>query len=218
MYAALMSLPFFKGVTEETVSDILEKTKLDLITYPKNHIIVSQGDPVERLGLILNGSLRFTTSLCEGKVLIGQTIPAGNWMMPEYLFGMERSYTATVISLDKSCLLWLDKEQMTRMFVTIPLCRLNLLNYLAYRAQCRQHNATNLLVENPLERWLIGVLINTTERRATNIKVKVGRDMLSKLLNLSVKATDECIRKLCEEKPLEYSNGAFIVHNRRDYF
>lgn len=218
MYDTIMFLPLFKGVTANDVSVFLEKTKLVFGNYDNDEVIISEGETIERLGFVVSGKVDVVTSLSDGKVVVRQSLGKGFWLEPESLFGYDRKSHCTVISNGKSGILWLTRDQLFELLAENYLCKFNYLNYLCYRAQCRQSTAEYMTMGNELERWLAVVLANTTERRALTVKIDVEFSCLAELLGIDEAKLRSQIQRLSRKKILRYVKGVFSIYNRRDYF
>lgn len=218
MYDTIMFLPLFKGVTEEDVSVFLEKTRLVFDNYNAGDVIIDKGEVVERLGFVVSGKVNVEMPLSGGKVIVRQTLGRGFWLEPESLFGYIRESRSRIVSNGKSGVLWLTRGQLFDVLEDNCLCRLNLMNYLCYRAQCRQLTAEYATEGRELERWLAIVLANTTERRAQTLRIEVEISVLAGILGLGESEVRAQILSLTRRKDLRYVKGVFNIYNRRDYF
>lgn len=218
MYDTIMYLPLFKGVTADDVSSFLERTKLDLRNYEDGNEIIPFDSVVERLGFVISGRVKVSTELAEGRVVVKQILGKGFWLLPEVLFGLVRESRSSIVSDGKTCVLWLTKEHVFELIAENYLCRVNYLNYLCYRAQCRHQCAEYMMSGTELERWLAVVLATTTERRAAAIKISVAFNVLASILGVDEETLKIQMQRFSRKRKVTYINGSLNIHNRKDYF
>ncbi len=86
---ALRDFPFLEGVTEEALGEFASLARCH--DYPKNNILLYQGDPPESVYLVVSGLVKITGTNEEGKEVILTRVEAGG------LFGL-------IAALDGGCL------------------------------------------------------------------------------------------------------------------
>ena len=60
MYETIMELPLFKGIGEDQLSVMLEKTSVEFLKFEEGEIISKADESVQYINFILNGRVRQT--------------------------------------------------------------------------------------------------------------------------------------------------------------
>jgi CRP/FNR family cyclic AMP-dependent transcriptional regulator len=115
--AGLLQVPYFAGVPPETLSSLADKASKK--TYPKNSIILNEGDESGPLFVILEGKVRVYLSESSGKEVTLSVQGAGSYFGELSLLDDEPR-SASVMTLEKTVCGLVAKSEFRRWWSDHP--------------------------------------------------------------------------------------------------
>lgn len=135
MYETIMQLPLFKGIGEDQLSQILEKTSLEFLKYEEGEKIFEPGQQVTTIDFIITGRVEQKYSLREYPLSVIETLGAGNVMGVLNLYGMETHYISTSRAIGRVNVMRMEKSQYMNILSSDRIFIMNFANYLSAAAQ-----------------------------------------------------------------------------------
>lgn len=135
MYDNLLLLPLFQGLSKNDLTTIIEKVKLNFLTYQKGDTIVRQGDPCHQLCFLLNGETTAHTKDAQHEFSLSEVLEGPYIIEPQSLFGMHPNYTSTYVANSPVSILMIDKSFIFSELNKYEIFRINYLNLLSNRCQ-----------------------------------------------------------------------------------
>lgn len=168
MYELLMQLPVFQGISDEQLTEIIEKIPFSFCQYEPGQVIIPQGEVCHSLTFVLSGTVRTQTPTFGHRVQIMQAFEAP-YTMPFYnLFGAETRHHDTVSAETRVGIMQLDKANFMRVLQQNPILLINVMNMLCTNAQ-KQHKAMDFSGESDPVLRLASWMLAFTERVAKTI-------------------------------------------------
>lgn len=127
--------PVFKGIPEEESKQLLSKIHYQVKKSYKDEVIVSAGDEVKNLYIILSGSVRGEMIDYSGKTIKIEDIEAPQPLAAAFLFGKENRFPVTVTANKKAELLAIPVAEFLRLLQFNTRLLRNYLNNISTRAQ-----------------------------------------------------------------------------------
>ena len=168
MFDTLMTLPLFRGVSQERMAETVGKAKFHFLKYLPNTTFIDAGERCTYLKFMLGGSARITTANADGRFKVAQTLTAPEVICPDFLFGIATSYPCSATAIDMVNILQVDKSDYLNILSSDPIFLINYLNYLATNAQKTIDGVMSITmgdVETRLALWVLCL----TQARATDI-------------------------------------------------
>ena len=106
----------FSGVNEENIKNISKDIKYYIKTYNKGEIIAHEDDECRSLSLVLSGVVEIQRLYLNGKYIVLNRLNEGDVFGEALVFSKARTYPATVISLNESKVLFIDKSDILKIF------------------------------------------------------------------------------------------------------
>lgn len=185
MYDTIMELPLFKGIGEEQLSQMLEKTKVEFLKFNEGEIILEKGEPVKNIDFIIGGQVRNRYQLENFAIEIEEIRGKGSMLGAMNLFGIEPMYPAISVAIGEVSLLRIEKSQYMNILQSDKIYILNFVNFLSAAAQ--------------------------KPRRLKIVKEKEGIALdLDELIKTIVSRTAEKVRIIGEDKDLAAYCGVNI--------
>ena len=135
MYETIMELPLFKGIGEDQLSVMLEKTSVEFLKFEEGEIISKADESVQYINFILNGRVRQTYQLDYYSIAVDEILGKGSVIGALHLFGMDTNYTGTSVALSKVSIMRIGKSQYMNILQSDKIYMLNFVNYLSAAAQ-----------------------------------------------------------------------------------
>ncbi|HEX2334366.1 MAG TPA: Crp/Fnr family transcriptional regulator [Burkholderiales bacterium] len=186
----LKGIPLFQGVSDADLRALAERAGLR--TYPKQAIIVSEGDETDSLYVVLSGRVKIYLADEHGKELILAIKGPGQYFGEMVLDGEPRS--ASVMTLEPSQFAILSRADFRAFLVTHAEVALQLIHNLIRVARGLNHSVRNLAmldVYGRVARILLdlaverdGKLVIPERLTQKDIAARVGasREMINRIL------------------------------------
>lgn len=121
--------PLFKNMSQEDHDQFLDRNVKEVLTYKKGETIAMQGDPINSVMLLVQGSVRTEMITLEGNILDIDIMEAVIPLAPSFIYGEKNSYPVDVIAAEPCVFLkiskdaWLDEmtnnKQLFKNFLTM---------------------------------------------------------------------------------------------------
>ena len=136
-FSLLRGLPLFQGLSNDSLSEIIEKTALAFSKVASGQTFVQQDTPCTRLTYVIRGSLTAISSSHDHSFSIEEhELHLPHVIEPETLMGMRTLYTRSYrAGSDSVQLMTLDKPTITDFMARYEVFRLNYLNQICHKAQ-----------------------------------------------------------------------------------
>ena len=82
MFDLLMELPLFRGVSHDTMKNIVGMAKFHFLKYPEGAVVVKENSPCTHITFVISGSVRLTTTNNNGRISVSQTLRAPDVIFP----------------------------------------------------------------------------------------------------------------------------------------
>ncbi len=116
----LSACPICSSLKIESTEDFLEDLKCTIKAYPKNELIIRQGDVCDALYMLMTGSVK-TEMITENGSLLGiEIIKAPRPLAPAFLFSDNNHFPVDVTALEEVEIMRIPKEEIMRLMMTNP--------------------------------------------------------------------------------------------------
>lgn len=137
----LANIPLFSGLSEQELGQISQQAVTR--TYPKNALIINEGDPAELLYVIKKGKVKVLLSDEAGKEVII------NYQGPGEYFGElalidEEQRSASVMTMEPSTFSVISKQSFRQVLANNPSIALSLIRDLTRRVRVLTDNVKSL--------------------------------------------------------------------------
>lgn len=181
MYDTIMDLPLFKGIGEEQLSQMLEKTKIEFLKFEDGDILALPHQQVKSIDFILSGKARNSYTMENFPIEIREILSHGNMIAPIRLFGLDTVYASKCEAIGNVSVLRVEKSQYMKILMTDKIYILNFVNYLSAAAQKCQ----KLMLAHPLP---------SIERTLSTLAYSVGSRQAEKIM---IAGSDEALAAYC---------------------
>ena len=125
----------FKGLNKSEIGFIINKVHHQVRTVEKNGIIAMEGDMLRHLIIVVEGSVVGEMMDFDGNILRVETIEASKSLATAFIFGEKNRFPVTVIALESTRLLLIEKDELLSLFSENKIVMRNFLDMISDRAQ-----------------------------------------------------------------------------------
>ena len=206
MYETIMELPLFKGIGEEQLSQLLEKTSVEFLKFEDGDKIADADDLVKAVDFILAGRVRLTHTLENFSIGVDEILGKGAVLGAIHLYGLDTTYGASSNALGRVSLMRISKSDYMKILLSDGIYMLNFVNYLSAAAQKGQFLFQNIKSAS-ITRSLHLLAFSFASRQADTVMVAAEDEEIAKYCGVS----DE---EFQEWKALELSHNRIIANQR----
>lgn len=116
----LSSCPICDHLTADNQEEFLMNLKCNFKSYPKNELIIRQGDLCDALHLLTVGSVKTEMITESGGIMSIETIIAPRPLAPAFLFSDNNHFPVDVTTLEEVEIMRIPKEEIMRVMMTDP--------------------------------------------------------------------------------------------------
>lgn len=215
MYENLMGLPLFNGVSYNRISEIVGNTKLAFFKYLAGERIITAGDPCTRLMFVIGGKVRLSIRNSSDRFIVSQTLEAPSVISPDFLFGRNTLFPATVTAIDTVSIMQIEKNDFISIVRNDEVCLFNYLNFISTNAQ-KAVDGVLALTSGSLEERIAFWIIALTQRDAKDITLSCRQRDLYSLFGVRRSSFIATLDSMKEHGLIEYSPNEIRVLSRTD--
>lgn len=130
-YSKLLLLPLFQGMSNDDLTLLVGRTKLDFRKAAPQTIIAKADESCQQLLFLLDGEVQVEGAAQNKHYIITETMHAPIAIQPERLFGLEQQYSRTFTATTPCNILSISKQEVLRLLEEHMIFRFNLLNITA---------------------------------------------------------------------------------------
>lgn len=210
MYDTIMELPFFKGIGEDQLSQLLEKTSVEFLKFEDGERVANENDPVKTVNFLLNGRVRQSYRLKNYDLSIDEILGKGAVVGGLNLFGMDTSYQGDCVAIGKLSMMRIDKSQYLNILRSDNIYIMNFVNYLSAAAQ----KGPDLMLDSQspsIRRTLEDLAFSIVSRRAETVMVAGENSEMARYCGVSDEEFEEwMVSELAHNRIITNQRGIFL--------
>jgi CRP-like cAMP-binding protein len=181
---ALLNCILFKNLNETNIAFLLRAVEYQLETYPKGATLAIEGDPCNRIGVVVSGKIELQNICPSGKVMTLTQLESGMVFGEAILFSGQHTYPITITAASKSEILFFKKEEVVYMLTHHPLVLENYLSLLSNRLFMLNSKVKTLSLETLRQKLSDFILKEYKKQKKLTLDIAMNRKEMSE--NLSV--------------------------------
>ncbi|MCW3805756.1 Crp/Fnr family transcriptional regulator [Plebeiibacterium marinum] len=134
-FTILEKSPLFMGLSLDEIDNTFDGIHYQLKKYSKGQMVVYSGQQVDKLYIVLSGSVKGEMIDFSGKTIKIEDIEAPRPLAVAFLFGKSNTFPVNIIANIDSQLLIIPKPSVLRIFQKNEKILLNFLNTISNRSQ-----------------------------------------------------------------------------------
>ena len=135
MIETLRETVVFNDLDEDTIKDILEKTKYEIKKYSLDEPIAFRGDEVKGLYIILKGTLITEMLTEEGNIIKIEELVPSDVIASAFIFGKKNSFPVDLNAKDEAEILFIERKEFLKILFSKEKILENFLNEVSNKTQ-----------------------------------------------------------------------------------
>ncbi|MGM9712843.1 MAG: Crp/Fnr family transcriptional regulator [Prevotella sp.] len=212
MYNILKRLPLFQGLGSSEIEDIVAQVRFGFYQYKKGQHIIRSDENCRGLVYLIQGEMEITTTGGDNSFRLTELVSAPYIIEPERVYGLRQRFSLTYTASSSSCgILFVRKDEVTRLSTDYLVFRMNMLNILSTIAQRRAEKmmpAINTAPEDKLVRFLDTITCTPTWPKTLRIRMTT----LAAYLSLSRLEVSVELNRLDKEGRIRLQRGMITFY------
>lgn len=134
-YRLLKNIGIFRTFNEKQIENIFSKIHYQIKDYPKNELVFFRGDTINHIIIILEGLCKGEMQKLNGDSIVIDYIPSQQIVAPAFIFGDVSTFPVDLITVEKTKLLFLDKNDFLELLQTDKILLINFINEISNKGQ-----------------------------------------------------------------------------------
>lgn len=172
----------FSGVNEENIKNISKDIKYYIKTYNKGEIIAHEDDECRSLSLVLSGVVEIQRLYLNGKYIVLNRLNEGDVFGEALVFSKARTYPATVISLNESKVLFIDKSDILKILTKEEKVLENFISLLSNKVFILNSKIKSISFKSVRQKVIGYILNEVKEQKGNSIMLKNTKEEIAALL------------------------------------
>lgn len=205
----LEQCPLFKTLGAPELKGYLQNAKVIIHSYKKNDFIAISGDPMEGIGVILEGNAMLTRENVLGQRVIMANLENSAMFGEALLFSKRPLWPATIKAMKPSKIMFIPLETFIE---TLPDCHQcqtkilsNLLEDLSEKALLLTRKVHYLTLKGMREKIFAYLTDMHTMQQSNRLKLPHNREQMAEVLNVSRTALSRELGRLRDEGIIDIS-------------
>ena len=135
MIKTLRETVVFNDLDEDTIKDILEKTKYEIKKYSLDESIAFRGDEVKGLYIILKGTLITEMLTEEGNIIKIEELVPSDVIASAFIFGKNNSFPVDLSVKDEAEIFFVERKEFLKLLFSQEKILENFLNEISNKTQ-----------------------------------------------------------------------------------
>lgn len=135
MIKTLRETVVFNDLDEDTIKDILEKTKYEIKKYSLDEPIAFRGDEVKGLYIILKGTLITEMLTEEGNIIKIEELVPSDIIASAFIFGKNNSFPVDLSAKDEIEIFFVERKEFLKLLFSQEKILENFLNEISNKTQ-----------------------------------------------------------------------------------
>lgn len=213
--SALRKCKLFINCSDEAVNELLGSKKYEIRTYIRGENVFSPDSFEKSIAVILKGSLDVIKHTEKG-LLYMSTLGAGNIFGMSGVFYDGDSFPTTVNAKENSRILFITKEQLTKLFMAYPVMLANYLEILSSKIHFLNKKIESLNsadAKTALKNYLCEL---SEKNRSSEFILPVSYQKLSSMLSIGRTSVYRAFDELIQEGFIEKNGKVIIMTERKE--
>lgn len=214
--SSLLRTPLFRGITEERLEQLFAELKVTETRFRKGEILAMQDEPVNRLIIILTGSVKGEMTDPSGKIAKVEDIEAPSPLAILFLFGHENRFPVQATAREDVTAIVIPKQSVLRM---LSMNETLLKNYLdisadfATRLSRKLHFMSFRTIRQKLAVYLLGL---SKEQCSDSITLDKPKSSLAEYFGVARPSLEREITNMRHEGLIEVEGRRITILKNKE--
>lgn len=204
---------FFSCLNSEQISRIISKVKYTVKTYEKDAVIAMEDEECNSLGLILDGQVEVQRIYLSGKHIVLKRMTAGEVFGEAIIFSKINKYPATIISMSKSNVAFIKKEDIIQLCILEESILKNFITLLSDKIFILNNKIKNISFKTVKQKVINYILEQMHEQKSSTIVLKANKEQISALIGIPRPSLSRELMKLRDEEIIDFDKNTITICN-----
>ncbi|NMC57446.1 MAG: Crp/Fnr family transcriptional regulator [Eubacteriaceae bacterium] len=213
----LKNSELFYSIEPDDIKEMFYCLNSYIKEYNKDEIILSEGEQVDKIGIILSGRARSIKSDITGKTTIITLLKQGSYIGILLAASKDRLSPVYVQALDNTSVLYITVDNVfkrcAKNCARHEILTRNLFDGISQKAMIL-HDRNDCLIKSSLRDKILTYLIRISkEQKSSEFIIPLDRDSMAQYLNADRSALSRELSKMQKEGLINFSKNFFILNN-----
>jgi CRP/FNR family cyclic AMP-dependent transcriptional regulator len=210
-HKALEDVSLFKGLQESELREITARTVNRF--FPKNSIVVTEGDDTDSLYIIISGKVKVFSSDEEGKEVVFNILGPNEYFGEVALID-EEPRSASVMTTENTRLAVISKVDFQQYMTRYPSIAINLLQTLARRMRVETENIKSLALMDVYGRVAKTLLDLAVEQDGRRITERITHREIANMVGASREMVGRILKDLKQGGYISVEGGRIVINEK----
>ncbi len=207
----LLRCILFKHLDASSLGLLLRTAPYQIEIYQKGQTIAIEGDPCDRIGIMLFGKVELQNICPSGKVMTLTQLEEGMVFGEAILFSTSHTYPITATASTKSEILFFKRAEVVKMLSLYPQVLENYLSLLSNRLFMLNGKLKNMSLET-LRQKIADLLLKEYKRqKKSRLDMKMNRKEMAEHLSVQRPSLSREMSHMQEEGLIEFDKHSITI-------
>lgn len=211
----LKSCLFFRGKTSEDIKALIERMAYQTRSWRKNDLVVTEGEPANRVGIVLEGQVEVQKIHPTGKSMTLARLGPGQTFGEAVLFSLAGVFPATVIASDACTVMFIGKEQLLRLFAEDTEILTRYMENMSERLVLLNRKIEVLSLGTLRQRIAYDLLKLAREKRSSEFTLPYNKRIWAEHLNAARPSLSRELGLMRERGLISFDGNAFTLIDKQ---
>jgi CRP/FNR family transcriptional regulator, dissimilatory nitrate respiration regulator len=204
----------FTNITPVEIGSILSDKHIRIRNFDTEQYAVRAGDACIELPLLITGNVRGEMTESSGKVVKIEDLKAPAVLASAFLFGYETKFPVDVIANEPSCIFFIPKELLLKLFQDKPQIMLNFLNDISNRSQFLSRKIKFLAFKTIREKLAHYLTELSVRQNSDTVMVPIIHSRLADFFGVTRPSLGRAIAELERERIIQADRNQIKILNK----
>lgn len=213
IYEGLKETKVFSDFSLQEIENILRDIDIKQCEYSKDEIIAFEGEDINRVGIVLEGTINVQKHYISGKVLNINHLKKGDLFGEVIIFSSMDKYPSTIVC-DKRCkVAFIYKEDIVKLCKNDTKFLTKFMGILSNKI-LMLNNRVRVLSYSTIREKIADYLLNQYKIQGTMVlKIKDNREKLAENFGVARPSISRELINMKKENLIDYSKGTITIKN-----
>lgn len=207
----LLKCLLFKNLDASSLGLLLRTSPYQLETYQKGQTIAIEGDPCDRIGIMISGKVELQNICPSGKVMTLTQLEEGMVFGEAILFSSSHTYPITATASSKSEILFFRRPEVVGMLSHSPQLLENYLSLLSNRLFMLNGKLKNMSLETLRQKIADFLLKEYKKQKKSRLDMKMNRKEMAEHLSVQRPSLSREMSNMQDEGLIEFDKHSVTI-------
>lgn len=203
----------FKDLNNQEINYFLISSQYKIADYQAGQIIAIEGDPLTKIGLILEGTLEVQKNDPSGKTVTINQLTTGDTFGEVAIFSSKKIFPSTIFSTTDSKIMFINKNNILRFCFQNEKFFKNLLQLLSEKILILDNRLCLLSRETIRQKICFYLIERYREEQTLQIHIAISREKMAEQFGITRPSLSRELSKMKREGLIDLHKDAITIKN-----